>query len=93
MSLKEITLSGKLLSGVESYSSYSGEITANYKVALEKEDGEVITLASQSIYIDPASSKVILEAPLSKDDIGKTPAEIMNDRIFNYLKENKLVIV
>ncbi|HDL5366154.1 TPA: hypothetical protein PXB34_001297, partial [Mannheimia haemolytica] len=62
----------------------------------EESDGAVtkfVTITSEYKYIDAQSAKAITDAPLTKEDIGKTPTQIMLGRIYNHLKETGQIVV
>ncbi|MCI7718704.1 hypothetical protein ACEE49_09090 [[Pasteurella] aerogenes] len=44
-------------------------------------------------WIDSENAKGISDAPLTEDDLGKTPTQIMLDRIYRYLKEKGDIVV
>ncbi|HDL5808171.1 TPA: hypothetical protein RSV48_002554, partial [Mannheimia haemolytica] len=52
-----------------------------------------VIITSEYKYIDAQSAKAITDAPLTKEDIGKTPTQIMLGRIYKYLKETGQIVV
>lgn len=87
-----------MYSTIASYSTQDdGSLNAKYVVGTgDDTDGEVtnfVIITSEYKYIDPQSAKTITEAPLTKEDIGKTPTQIMLGRIYKYLKEAGQIIV
>ncbi|HDL3289361.1 TPA: hypothetical protein PW556_002217, partial [Mannheimia haemolytica] len=81
-----------MYSTIASYSTQDdGSLNAKYVVGTgEESDGAVtkfVTITSEYKYIDAQSAKAITDAPLTKEDIGKTPTQIMLGRIYNHLKE------
>ena len=74
-----------------------GSINAKYVIGTgEDSDGEItnFTAIIESYkYIDAVNAKTISEAPLTKDDLGKSPNCIMLDRIYKYLKESGQIVV
>lgn len=62
----------------------------------EDTDGEMknfTRISSQWLTIQAGQAQELLNQPLSKDDIGKTPNEIMLDRIYNHLKSTNEIVV
>ncbi|MDH2999680.1 hypothetical protein A1D23_06180 [Chelonobacter oris] len=87
-----------MYSAIASYSTQDdGAINAKYVIGTGNDlDGSVTEftpVVSEYKYIDSESAKNIMEAPLTKDDIGKTPSQIMLDRIYNYLKDKGEIVV
>lgn len=87
-----------MYSAIASYSTQDdGSLNAKYVVGTGEDiDGEVtnfVVITSEYKYIDAQSAKTIIEAPLTKECIGKTPTQIMLDRIYNHLKETGQIVV
>ncbi|TRC28916.1 hypothetical protein FEA37_00595 [Mannheimia haemolytica] len=87
-----------MYSTIASYSTQDdGSLNAKYVVGTgEESDGAVtkfVTITSEYKYIDAQSAKAITDAPLTKEDIGKTPTQIMLGRIYKYLKETGQIVV
>ncbi|MEG9482349.1 hypothetical protein [Mannheimia indoligenes] len=87
-----------MYSTIASYSTQDdGSLNAKYVVGTgDDNDGTVtnfVTITSEYKYIDAQSAKTITEAPLTKEDIGKTPTQIMLGRIYNHLKETGQIVV
>lgn len=76
---------------IENYAILDGnQIQAKYVVGTgEEKDGKLTNfapLATEFKYINGEQAQALQNAPLTADDIGKTPTEIMIDRIYNHLK-------
>lgn len=87
-----------MYSAIASYSTQDdGSINAKYVLGTGKDsDGSVTEftpIISEYKYIDAENAKTISNQPLTADDIGKTPAEIMLKRIYAYLKESGEIVV
>ncbi|SEQ51824.1 hypothetical protein [Basfia succiniciproducens] len=87
-----------MYSVIASYSTQDdGSLNAKYVIGTgEESEGSVISFTaviSEYKYIDALHAKDITEAPLSKDDIGKTPTQIMLERIYKYLKDSGQILV
>ncbi|MFA9489177.1 MULTISPECIES: hypothetical protein [unclassified Mannheimia] len=87
-----------MYSTIASYSTQDdGSLNAKYVVGTgDDTDGEVtnfVIITSEYKYIDSQSAKTITDAPLAKEDIGKTPTQIMLGRIYNHLKETGQIVV
>ncbi|AJA73005.1 hypothetical protein AC574_07735 [Mannheimia haemolytica] len=87
-----------MYSTIASYSTQDdGSLNAKYVVGTgEESDGAVtkfVTITSEYKYINAQSAKAITDAPLTKEDIGKTPTQIMLGRIYNHLKETGQIVV
>lgn len=87
-----------MYSTIASYSTQDdGSLNAKYVVGTgDDTDGEVtnfVTITSEYKYIDSQSAKTITDAPLTKEDLGKTPTQIMLGRIYNHLKETGQIVV
>lgn len=74
-----------------------GSINAKYIVGTGDDNEGSVTNFTPIIesykYIGSAEAKAISEAPLTKDDLGKSPTCIMLDRIYKHLKESGQIIV
>lgn len=74
-----------------------GSITATYIVGTgsdesgEMQDFQKIT--ETTMWIATEQANLILSTPLTNDDLGKTPNQIMLDRIYKHLKETNAIIV
>lgn len=87
-----------MYSCIASYSTQDdGSISAKYVIGTGEDDDGAVTNFTVIIesykYIDGTSAKAITDAPLTKDDLGKSPTCIMLDRIYKYLKESGQIIV
>ncbi|MDY2947333.1 MAG: hypothetical protein SOS93_05830 [Mannheimia varigena] len=87
-----------MYSTIASYSTQDdGSLNAKYVVGTGDDSGDAVTnfviVTSEYKYIDAESAKTITEAPLTKEDIGKTPTQIMLGRIYNHLKETGQIVV
>lgn len=83
---------------ITSYSTQDdGSLNAKYVVGTgDDADGTVtnfVIITSEYKYIDAQSAKAITDAPLTKDDLGKTPTQIMLGRIYTHLKETGQIVV
>lgn len=97
-----MTIFNKILnpmySTIANYSTQDdGSLNAKYVVGTGDDSGDAVTnfviVTSEYKYIDAESAKAITEAPLTKEDIGKTPTQIMLGRIYNHLKETGQIVV
>jgi len=74
-----------------------GSINANYVLGTGEEENDTVTnftpIISQYKYIEATQAQTIINAPLSKEDIGKTPNQIMLDRIYSHLKTSGDILV
>lgn len=74
-----------------------GSLTAKYVVGTgEENDGSVtnfVIITSEYKNIDGEFAKTIINTPLATDDLGKTPNEIILDRIYKHLKEIGEIVV
>lgn len=74
-----------------------GAISAKYVVGTgEDQDGQIvnfITIAETYKYIGSDKAQELVNAPMTEHDLGKTPQEIMLDRIYKYLKETKEIVI
>lgn len=50
-------------------------------------------LSSQWFTIEQTKADEIANAPLTKDDLGKSPNQILLDRFYNYLKETGSILI
>lgn len=87
-----------MYSAIASYSTQEdGSINAKYVIGTGTDNDGVVTdftpIISEYKWIDAEAAKAINEAPFTKDDIGKTPTQIMLSRIYNYLKETQQIYV
>lgn len=72
-------------------------ISAKYVVGTgEDQDGQIVNfvvICESYKYIPANKALELVNTPLTQDDLGKAPQEIMLDRIYKYLKEaNEIVI-
>lgn len=77
---------------IETYAILDGnQIQAKYVVGTgEEKDGQLVNfapLATEFKYINGEHATALQNAPLTAEDIGKTPTAIMIDRIYNHLKQ------
>ncbi|MEH8064998.1 hypothetical protein P9074_11580 [Gallibacterium anatis] len=76
--------------------SDDGAINAKYVLGFgEDNEGEIIDfvpMISEYKYIDPEAAKMLTEKPLTEEDIGKTPNEIMLVRIYQHLKATEQIV-
>ncbi len=49
-------------------------------------------MISEYKYIDPEAAKMLTEKPLTEEDVGKTPNEIMLVRIYQHLKSTNQIV-
>lgn len=87
-----------MYSVITSYSTQDdGSINAKYVIGTgEDSDGSITNFTpviSEYKYIDSENAKLILEAALTEDDLGKKLTEIMLSRIYTYLKGNGSIVV
>ncbi|OOF50755.1 hypothetical protein BKK52_00990 [Rodentibacter trehalosifermentans] len=87
-----------MYSAIAAYSTQEdGSINAKYVIGTGTDNDGVVTdftpIISEYKWIDVEGAKAINEAPFTKEDIGKTPTQIMLSRIYAYLKENGQIVV
>ena len=87
-----------MYSAISAFSiSEDGSINATYVVGTgEDSEGSVTNftpIISAYKYMNNEQAQQIINAPLAKEDIGKTPNQIMLDRIYNYLKSTGEIVV
>lgn len=87
-----------MYSAIASYSTQDdGSINAKYVLGTgEETEGEVTNftpIISEYKWIDANTAQEINDVPLTKEDLGKTPTQIMLARIYAYLKENGQIVV
>lgn len=74
-----------------------GSISAKYIVGTgTDQDGQVvdfITICETYKYIASEQAQALINAPMTKDDLGKTPNDIMLSRIYDYLKTNNEIVI
>lgn len=72
-------------------------ISAKYVVGTgEDKDGQIvnfIAMCESYKYIPADKALELVNAPLTQDDLGKAPQEIMLDRIYKYLKETNQIVI
>lgn len=81
---------------VANYSTQSdGSISARYIIGTATtEDLSDFQLICESWkHVSAEHAKKLLDLPLTKDDLGKTPNQIMLDRIYTHLKETGEIVV
>lgn len=87
-----------MYSAIASYSTQDdGSINAKYVVGTGTENDGAVTdftpIISEYKWIDAQAAEGINNAPLTKEDLGKTPTQIMLARIYAYLKEVGQIVV
>lgn len=87
-----------MYSAIAAYSTQDdGAINAKYVIGTGKDQGGKVTeftpIISEYKYISAENATSISNQPLTADDIGKTPTEIMLKRIYNYLKAQGEIVV
>ena len=87
-----------MYSTIAAYSTQDdGSIKARYVIGTGDDADGVVTnfvpIVSEYKYIDSQAAKEITEKPLSKDDLGKTPTQIILDRIYKHLKDTQQIQV
>lgn len=74
-----------------------GSISAKYVVGTGRdEEGQIVDfvpICETHKYIPAENASELLNAPMTKDDLGKTPNEIMLGRIYDYLKANNEIVI
>lgn len=77
--------------------SADGSVQVEYAVGVgtETENGlqDFQQLASQWFNIEQGVATDLANAPLTKDDLGKSPTDILLDRFYNYLKESGTILI
>lgn len=72
-------------------------ISAKYVVGTgDDKDGQItnfVVMCETYKYIPADKALELTNAPMTKDDLGKTPNEIMLDRIYQYLKETNEIVI
>lgn len=67
------------------------QIQAKYVIGTgEEKDGQLVNfapLATEFKYINGEQAQALQNLPLTAEDVGKNPTEIMIDRIYNHLKQ------
>ena len=87
-----------MYSVIAAYSTQEdGSINAKYVIGTGTDrDGSItdfVPIISEYKWIDTTAAKAITDEPFTKDDIGKTPAQIMVSRIYKYLKESGQIVI
>lgn len=87
-----------MYSAIATYSTQEdGSINAKYVLGTGTDNEGSVTdftpIISEYKWIDAVAAKSIIDAPFVKDDIGKTPTQIMLSRIYAYLKESGQIVV
>lgn len=87
-----------MYSAIANYSTNEdGAINAKYVLGTgEDSEGQVTNftaIISEYKYIPSEEAKAISEAPLTQDDLGKSPTAIMLGRIYKHLKDKGEIIV
>lgn len=74
-----------------------GSVQVEYVIGIGTEEddklGDFRQLASQWFTIEQTKADEIANAPLTKDDLGKSPNQILLDRFYNYLKETGSILI
>ena len=74
-----------------------GSINAKYVIGTGTDAEGVITdfapITTEYKYIDAVQAKELSDKQLTKDDLGKTPQQIMLARIYAYLKQSGQIVV
>lgn len=85
---KQITT--PLVHAITGYYPSGNALSVEYKIGtlttLEDGTNQFEELLSKSFWIDETKAESINNAPMTKDDIGKTPTEIMLRRIEEHLR-------
>lgn len=84
--------------GVANYATADdGSISAKYVVGTGRdEEGEIVDfvpICETYKYIPVDKASELLNTPMKKDDLGKTPNEVMLGRIYDYLKANNEIVI
>lgn len=87
-----------MYSTIASYSTQDdGSISAKYVIGTgEDNDGSVTSFTpviAEYKYIATDDAQSIMTSPLTQDDIGKTPTEIVQERIYTFLKEKGEIVI
>lgn len=87
-----------MYSAIATYSvQEDGSINAKYVIGTGEDDGGNVNnftpIISEYKWIDTEGAKIINESPFTKEDIGKTPQQMMLSRIYKYLKETNQIVV
>lgn len=87
-----------MYSAIMGYSSNEdGSINAKYVIGSGSDNDGTVTdftpIISEYKYISAEEAKEINDAPLTKDDLGKSLQAMMLDRIYRYLKEKGMIVV
>ena len=87
-----------IYSAIATYSRQEdGSINAKYVLGTgEENEGSVtnfVPIISEYKWIDAVTANELMAKPLTKDDIGKTTAQIDLERIYTYLKENGQIAI
>lgn len=74
-----------------------GTIQVEYALGvMDEQDGVVNNfrpLVSQWYTIEAEQAQALISQPLTKDDVGKTPDEVMKARIYEHLKATNTILV
>lgn len=74
-----------------------GSISAKYVVGTGRdEEGQIvdfIPICETHKYIAPKQAVELINAPMTKDDLGKTPNAVMLGRIYDYLKTHNEIVI
>ena len=87
-----------MYSAIAAYSTQEdGSINVKYVIGTGTDNNGSVTdftpIISEYKWIDATAAKAITDAPFAKDDIGKTPTQIMVSRIYAYLKESGQIVI
>ncbi|QPB42240.1 hypothetical protein [Rodentibacter haemolyticus] len=87
-----------MYSAIANYSTQDdGAINAKYVIGTGSDNEGAVTdftpIISEYKYIEATAAQTLSNAPLTKDDLGKSPQQIMLDRIYTHLKETGQILV
>ena len=94
--LTPVQTKGTLVHGVVSLNQFNGhesDINVVYQVGLIDENEKYTVIAEQTQYLPYHQVGTILEAPVTKDDIGNSYKEITIRRLTKYMADNGLIRV
>lgn len=73
------------------------QITARYSIGTGEETNGTLTNYQPIIieykYINGEEAEKLINYPITKDDLGKLPNDIMRDRVYKYLKSINAIAV
>ena len=78
-------------------SSDNTQITVKYSIGTGDEKKGVLenyqAIISEYKYITGDEALALINAPITADDVGKAPTEIMKDRVYTHLKATNEILV